>query len=129
MSPTEVTPAAGSDAHVIDFELPHPDEVFVAGEWRKPAEPGVIDVVDPTTEEVLIQVARPGAAEADAAVAAARAAFDHGPWPRMTPEERVEVVGRFTKAMEGTWAISIRPGLWSLAPRSPTPRSSTTARP
>ena len=118
MSHTEVTPTAGSNAHVIDFELPHPDEVFVAGEWRKPAEPGVIDVVDPTTEEVLIQVARPGAAEADAAVAAARDAFDHGPWPRMTPEERVEVVGRFTKAMEDNlgdlnkaWALESGPTL------------------
>src|SRR5260370_2691064 len=92
MSPTEVTPAAGSDAHVIDFELPHPDEVFVAGEWRKPAEPGVIDVVDPTTEEVLIQVARPGAAEAHTAVAPAPPAFDHAPCPLMTPESRVPLL-------------------------------------
>ena len=57
----EELPAAAT-AHVIDFPLPHPREVFVAGAWREPAEPGVIDVIDPTTEEVLIQVARPGTA-------------------------------------------------------------------
>jgi aldehyde dehydrogenase (NAD+) len=100
MGHPQVTPTAASSAHIVDFGLPHPDGVFVAGDWRKPAEPGVIDVIDPTTERVLIQVARPGAAEADAAVAAARDAFDRGPWPRMTPDERVEVVRRFTKAME-----------------------------
>jgi len=118
MSQTQVTPAATSSAHAIDFGLPHPDGVFVAGEWRKPAEPGVIDVFDPTTEEVLVQVARPGAAEADAAVAAARDAFDHGPWPRMTPQERVGIVRRFTRAMEDSmgdlnkaWALESGPTL------------------
>src|SRR5687768_12749635 len=89
---------ATGDAHVIDFHLPHPDGVFVAGAWRRPAEPGSIEVIDPTTEEVLVEVARPGTSEADAAVAAAREAFDRGPWPRMSPAERVEVVQRFTKA-------------------------------
>lgn len=118
MSDAQVTPAAGSNAHAIDFDLPHPNSVFVGGEWWQPAEPGVIDVIDPTTEEVLIQVARPGPAEADAAVAAARDAFDHGPWPRMTPEERVVVVRRFTKAMEDNlgdlnkaWALESGPTL------------------
>lgn len=118
MSDVHVTPMTSSHAHVIDFNLPHPGSVFVAGEWREPAEPGVIDVIDPTTEEVLIQVARPGVAEADAAVAAARDAFDHGRWPRMTPEDRVEVVRRFTKAMEDSiddlnkaWALESGPTL------------------
>ena len=113
----EELPAAAT-AHVIDFPLPHPREVFVAGAWREPAEPGVIDVIDPTTEEVLIQVARPGTDEADAAVAAARDAFDRGPWPRMTPGERVAVVRRFTTALEASlgdlnkaWALESGPTL------------------
>ena len=118
MSDTREATTAGRNAHVIDFDLPHPEGVLVAGQWRKPAEPGVIDVIDPTTEEVLIQVARPGTAEADAAVAAARAAFDRGPWPRMTPEERVAAVRRFTQAMEAhlddlnkAWALESGPTL------------------
>lgn len=118
MSHAQEAPSAALGAHVIDFALPHPSEVFVAGAWRTPADAGVIDVIDPTTEEVLVQVARPGTAEADAAVAAARDAFDRGPWPRMTPRERVAVVRRFTTALEASlsdlnkaWALESGPTL------------------
>lgn len=41
-------------------------------------------VVDPRTESVVLEVAEGDAADVDKAVAAARKAFDHGPWPRMT---------------------------------------------
>jgi aldehyde dehydrogenase (NAD+) len=116
MSQAQVASTAGSIAHRIDFELPHPNEVCIAGQWRQPAEPGLIDVIDPTTEQVLAQVARPGTAEADAAVRAARDAFDRGPWPRMTPEQRVAVARRFTEAMERAladlnkaWALEAGP--------------------
>ncbi len=41
-------------------------------------------VVDPRTEEVVVEVAEGDAADVDRAVEAARRAFDSGPWPRMT---------------------------------------------
>jgi aldehyde dehydrogenase (NAD+) len=47
-----------------------------------------LSVVAPHTEEVLLQYVEPTTADIDAAVAAAREAFDKGPWPRMTPQER-----------------------------------------
>jgi acyl-CoA reductase-like NAD-dependent aldehyde dehydrogenase len=94
-SPATQTP----ENHVLDVHIPEPDGVFVGGEWREAAEPGSIDVIDPTTEQVLTQVVRPGRVEADAAVAAARDAFDRGPWPRMSPVERVEAVRLFTNAL------------------------------
>jgi aldehyde dehydrogenase (NAD+) len=87
--------------HILDIEIPHPEQVLIAGQWRTPAVAETIDVIDPTTEQVLIQVARPGIAEADAAVAAARRAFDHGPWPRMSVQDRVDAVRRFTDLLEG----------------------------
>ena len=43
-------------------------------------------------------------ADIDAAVAAARQAFDHGPWPRMTPEERIDVVQAFSGLYAGKLA-------------------------
>jgi aldehyde dehydrogenase (NAD+) len=92
--------AALSTDHDIDFVVPHPDEVYVGGEWVAPAVAEVIEVIDPTTEQVIGSYARPGTVEADAAVEAARKAYDDGPWPRMTPDERVEAVRRFTEAME-----------------------------
>ncbi|MES9541954.1 MULTISPECIES: aldehyde dehydrogenase [unclassified Actinomadura] len=72
------------------------DRLFIGGEWAAPAGTGVIDVVSPHTEEVIGRVPEGTEADIDAAVAAARRAFDEGPWPRMTPAERAEIVGRLS---------------------------------
>ncbi|MDX6739460.1 aldehyde dehydrogenase [Actinocorallia sp. A-T 12471] len=69
---------------------------FIGGEWVAPAGTGVIDVVSPHTEEVIGRVPDGSEADIDAAVAAARRAFDEGPWPRMSPAERAEIVGRLS---------------------------------
>ncbi len=50
---------------------------------------GMIELVSPNTEQVIGSVAEAGDADMDAAVAAAREAFDHGPWGRMWPAERL----------------------------------------
>ncbi|MER6350892.1 aldehyde dehydrogenase [Streptomyces sp. NPDC001634] len=57
-------------------------------------------VVSPCDGQVLTQVADGGAAEVDAAVAAARRAFDSGPWPRLTPAERGRVLLRIADLLE-----------------------------
>ncbi|MFF5263088.1 aldehyde dehydrogenase [Actinomadura viridis] len=72
------------------------DRLFIGGQWTIPAGTGTIDVISPHTEEVVGRVPDGTPADMDAAVAAARAAFDHGPWPRMTPAERAEVLGRLS---------------------------------
>jgi acyl-CoA reductase-like NAD-dependent aldehyde dehydrogenase len=55
---------------------------------------GVGHSVDPATGEVIAVFARAGAAEVDLAVAAARAAFDTGPWRKMRPFERARLLQR-----------------------------------
>jgi aldehyde dehydrogenase (NAD+) len=72
------------------------EQLFIGGEWVAPAGTGVIDVVSPHSEQVVGRVPDGTVADVDRAVAAAREAFDHGPWPRMTPQERIEVVQRFS---------------------------------
>ncbi|MER7545230.1 aldehyde dehydrogenase [Spirillospora sp. NPDC127506] len=72
------------------------DRLFIGGEWAAPAGTGTIDVISPHTEEVIGRVPEGTEADIDAAVAAARHAFDEGPWPRMTPAERAEIVGRLS---------------------------------
>ena len=72
------------------------DRLFIGGEWTAPAGTGTIDVISPHTEEVIGRVPEGTEADIDAAVAAARRAFDEGPWPRMTPAERAEIVGRLS---------------------------------
>jgi aldehyde dehydrogenase (NAD+) len=68
--------------------LKNPDALFIGGRWDKPAHSVAIDVISPSTEALLGTVAAATPADADRAVAAARFAFDHGPWPRMSGAER-----------------------------------------
>ncbi|MEV0346684.1 aldehyde dehydrogenase [Nonomuraea sp. NPDC050680] len=73
------------------------DTLFIGGEWVAPAGTGTIDVISPHTEEVVGRVPDGTPEDMDRAVAAARQAFDHGPWPRMTFAERAEVIGRLAE--------------------------------
>lgn len=84
----------------LDIDVPGLNEVFIGGEWRRSSGDATWNVVSPSTEDIVAVVALPTEADADAAVAAARNAFDHGPWPRMTPAERIEHVTRFCEQME-----------------------------
>jgi aldehyde dehydrogenase (NAD+) len=70
------------------------EELLVGGEWRKPASRAQIGVVCPSTEEVIGQVPDAGAEDVDAAVRAARGAFDQGAWRAVSVSERAEVLER-----------------------------------
>jgi acyl-CoA reductase-like NAD-dependent aldehyde dehydrogenase len=78
----------------------HPTDHFIDGVWVPSVGMGRIEVVNPATGETWASV--PVAAEEDleAAMGAARRAFDSGPWPRMTPSERAEVLLRFAAEVE-----------------------------
>ncbi|HEX5969898.1 MAG TPA: aldehyde dehydrogenase [Intrasporangium sp.] len=58
------------------------------------------DTVNPWTREKWAEVAEASAADADRAIAAARRAFDEGPWPRMGRAERAELIHRLADLME-----------------------------
>lgn len=70
--------------------------LFIDGDWTAPSGEGVIDVVDPATEAVIGHVPNGDAADVDAAVSAARRAFD----PLITVTERQDRVQRVIAAME-----------------------------
>ncbi|HEU5035417.1 MAG TPA: aldehyde dehydrogenase [Nocardioides sp.] len=74
---------------------------FIGGDWTAPATGDTIQVVSPHSEQVVATVPEGSKADIDAAVAAARRAFDEGPWPRMSPEERIEVVQAFSTLYAG----------------------------
>ena len=67
---------------------------YIDGEFRESAGGGTFDTLNPTTNEVLGPVADGQAADIDAAVAAARRAFDEGPWPRLKASERAAALRR-----------------------------------
>jgi acyl-CoA reductase-like NAD-dependent aldehyde dehydrogenase len=74
--------------------IKHPDKLFIGGEWVAPHGPNVIEIENPADEEIVARVAHADATDMDRAVAAAREAFDNGPWPRTPP------LARMAKLME-----------------------------
>ena len=66
----------------------HPGKFFIGGQWVAPSSDDTIDVITPSTEECFVTVAAAQDADINRAVAAARQAFDEGPWPRMSHAER-----------------------------------------
>src|SRR5580693_7128163 len=79
--------------------LRHPDRFFVGGQWITPSTDQVIEVVQPATEEIYLRIAAAMEADVDRAVAAAREAFDRGPWPRLTHARRAEVIRALAEAI------------------------------
>jgi aldehyde dehydrogenase (NAD+) len=88
-----VTLTANRISHVRN-----PLSFYIGGEWVEPPSPATIDVLDSATEELFLTVAEAQAADVEHAVAAARQAFDHGPWPRMSPQERAHFLNKIADA-------------------------------
>jgi 4-(gamma-glutamylamino)butanal dehydrogenase len=77
-----------------------PEGLFIGGEAR-PAADGLTRPVHASRDgAVLTRLAWAGERDADLAVAAARAAFDRGPWPRLHPRQRGEVLQRLATLVE-----------------------------
>lgn len=72
---------------------------FIAGDWRPSSGRDPIAVVSSVTEQVIGRVPRGTAADVDAAVTAARAAFE-GAWGRTTVEERAQWLERLAAALK-----------------------------
>lgn len=65
-----------------------PEKFFIDGKWVEPLSKQKLEVISPVTEDLLLSYPEASQADMDRAVAAARNAFDNGPWPRLTPAER-----------------------------------------
>src|SRR5438876_537375 len=70
------------------LQLAHPRRFYIGGEWVQPTSSATFDVLSSSTEEVVATVAEAQDDDIARAVAAARQAFDQGPWPRMSHAER-----------------------------------------
>src|ERR1700685_2352887 len=88
-------------ANDITAPLRHADRFFIGGEWVKPSSDAVIDVIDSTSEQLFFSVAEAKEPDIARAVAAARQAFDEGPWPRLSHEQRAEYLRAIATALEG----------------------------
>lgn len=75
--------------------MPASTEFYIDGRWVSPASPRDFPVTDPSTEEVCATISLGSSADTDAAVAAARAAFDT--WSETPVEERIAALERLLK--------------------------------
>lgn len=88
---------ANNTAHV---PVAHAGKFFIGGEWVVPTTDHKINVVEAATEQLFYAVAEGEAADVGRAVAAARKAFDEGPWPRMAPSQRAEFIRAMARGLE-----------------------------
>jgi len=87
-------------ADEIRAPLRYVDRFFIGGQWVQPSSDAKIDVIDSGTEELFFSVAEAQAADISRAVAAARQAFDEGPWPRMSHAQRAEYLRAIAAALK-----------------------------
>ena len=74
--------------------------LFIGGEWVAPSSRERIEIVSPHDETLLGSCPAANEEDMDRAVAAARRAFEDGPWPRMVVEERVAALRRLADRYE-----------------------------
>jgi aldehyde dehydrogenase (NAD+) len=94
------TPSA---QHTRDRSAPWRDrqwKLYIDGSWVHGHGDERSAVINPANEDVIAHVPQGSSIDVDAAVAAARRAFDEGPWPQMTPTQRGEVMLRMADIME-----------------------------
>jgi aldehyde dehydrogenase (NAD+) len=73
---------------------------FIGGTWTPGTSTERYDVINPATEQVIGSVPHATLEDTKAAIAAARAAFDTGPWPWLTVPERARAIKRFAEALD-----------------------------
>ena len=71
--------------------------MYINGEFAESRTGSWFPVIDPSTEETIAEVPAADEADIDAAVKAARAAFDSGPWPQTTAQERGRLLFRLAE--------------------------------
>ena len=80
--------------HFVPENLPERIQHYIDGEFVDSVDGDTFDVLDPVSNETYVHAAAGKKADIDLAVAAAKRAFDEGPWPRMLPRERSRVLHR-----------------------------------
>lgn len=71
------------------------DSFFIGNKWIAPSSDRTFTIINASTGETIAHVPEAVEADVDAAVSAARNAFDHSEWPRMRSSERAIIMERF----------------------------------
>ncbi|HRP99536.1 MAG TPA: 5-carboxymethyl-2-hydroxymuconate semialdehyde dehydrogenase [Terrimesophilobacter sp.] len=87
-------------SHHTPANLPDRIRHYIDGAFVDSVDGTTFDVLDPVSNETYVQAASGSAADIDRAVAAAKRAFDAGPWPRMKNRERARILNRIADQVE-----------------------------
>ena len=79
------------------------DKLFIGGELVAPLGTDTIEVINASTEEVAGRAPEATTGDIDRAVAAAREAFDNGPWARTSALERAELLQQLSKGIQARY--------------------------
>ncbi len=80
--------------------LAQPKQLLIDGQWQPSLLGQSFEVQNPSTEQIIGCVAEAKADDVDAAVRAARQAFDSGPWAKMTPSQRGKLIWKIGDLIE-----------------------------
>jgi betaine-aldehyde dehydrogenase len=75
------------------------NELYIDGKWVKPVRGETRDVINPATEEVIQTISAATAEDVDVAVKAARRAFDHDGWPKLSGAQRAKYLRAIAKGI------------------------------
>jgi phenylacetaldehyde dehydrogenase len=93
------TQAIPIDKNVASY-VAKPRQMFINGKWVNSASGKTFPTYNPATGDVLANIAEGDKEDINRAVAAARAAFEHGPWRKMTPSERGRLIWKLADLVE-----------------------------
>jgi phenylacetaldehyde dehydrogenase len=86
--------------HNVSSFVAKPRRMLINGQWVGAASGKTFPTYNPSTGEVLAHVAEGDKEDIDRAVAAARAAFQKGPWRRLAPSERARLMWKLADLLE-----------------------------
>jgi len=99
LSHTDVLPGSGHHK-ALDWLKSGPKRLYIAGQWVDARSGKTFDCIDPSTELVLTSVAEADSADVDAAVMAARRAFESSSWSGISPHARANFLLRIADAVD-----------------------------
>src|SRR5215472_9557428 len=91
---------SATDIEQSAFLKQQPVKMLIGGQWVASASGKTFDTINPSTGEVLAKVAEGDAEDINRAVAAARKAFESGPWPKLTPSQRGRLLWKVAELIE-----------------------------
>jgi len=100
---------------------------YIGGAWLRPHSARTVTLVTPATEQPFLDAPLADTTDVERAVAAARKAFDAGPWPRMSAEQRSQCLRRMSEALASRmqllsrlWTAQVGAPCWFAAMFTPT---------